>query len=83
MGNTPSEPTDLFTEGTHFDNLDCLFLIYPFSFEGKLIQYIGRLLHSDKINKTIYDYRDKEIDYYSRMCKKNRNIISRIFQCSL
>jgi len=60
----------LLGEGTHFDNLDCLFLVYPFSFEGKLTQYIGRLLHSDKTSKTVYDYRDREIDYYERMFKK-------------
>ena len=60
----------LLGEGTHFDNLDCLFLVYPFAFEGKLIQYIGRLLHSDKIGKSVYDYRDKEIEYLERMFKK-------------
>ncbi|MFH1859301.1 MAG: helicase-related protein, partial [Patescibacteria group bacterium] len=60
----------LFGEGTHFNNLNCLFLVYPFSFEGKLTQYIGRLLHSDKASKTVYDYRDKNIDYLERMFKK-------------
>lgn len=60
----------LFGEGTHFDNLNCLFLVYPFSFEGKLTQYIGRLLHSDKMSKTIYDYRDREVEYLERMFKK-------------
>ncbi len=60
----------LLGEGTHFNNLNCLFLIYPFSFEGKLTQYVGRLLHSDKVRKTVYDYRDKEIEYLERMFKK-------------
>lgn len=62
----------LIGEGTHFEDLECLFLVYPFSFEGKLIQYIGRLLHSDKHSKTIYDYRDSEIDYLERMFKKRK-----------
>lgn len=31
--------------------------MYPFSFEGKLIQYIGRVQRSE-IAPTIYDYRD-------------------------
>lgn len=60
----------LLGEGTHFDNLNCLFLVYPFAFEGTLTQYIGRLLHSNKASKTIYDYRDREIDYLERMFKK-------------
>ena len=29
-----------FGEGTDLQNASCLFLVYPFSFEGKLIQYI-------------------------------------------
>ncbi|MGI8584366.1 MAG: TOTE conflict system archaeo-eukaryotic primase domain-containing protein [Chitinophagaceae bacterium] len=32
-----------FGEGTDLQNANCLFLVYPFSFEGKLIQYIGRI----------------------------------------
>ncbi len=31
-----------FGEGTDLQNATCLFLVYPFSFKGKLIQYIGR-----------------------------------------
>jgi superfamily II DNA or RNA helicase len=58
-------------EGTHFENLDCLFLVFPFSFEGKLIQYLGRLLHSKGI-KTVYDYRDGKIEYLEKMFKKRK-----------
>lgn len=50
-------------------NLQCLFLVYPFSFEGKLIQYIWRLQRSKTTNK-IYDYRDNNIDYFERLFKK-------------
>jgi superfamily II DNA or RNA helicase len=60
----------LLGEGTHFNNLNCLFLVYPFAFEGKLTQYIGRLLHSEKSSKIVYDYRDREIDYLEKMFKK-------------
>lgn len=45
-----------FGEGTDLQNANCLFLIYPFSFEGKLIQYIGRVQRSE-VTPTIYDYR--------------------------
>ncbi len=32
-----------FGEGIDIKNLECLFIVYPFAFEGKLIQYIGRI----------------------------------------
>lgn len=51
-----------FGEGTDIQNANCLFLVYPFSFEGKLIQYIGRVQRSE-IAPTIYDYRDIKIHY--------------------
>ena len=51
-----------FGEGSDLSNINSLFLVYPFSFKGKLIQYIGRVQRSE-INPTIYDYRDIKIDY--------------------
>ncbi len=70
----------LLGEGAHFNNLDCLFLVYPFSFEGKLTQYIGRLLHSDKAGKIVYDYRDREIDYLERMFKNRLKYYEKNFK---
>jgi superfamily II DNA or RNA helicase len=67
----------LIGEGTHFDNLDCLFLVFPFSFEGKLIQYLGRLLHSKGI-KIVYDYRDGKIEYLEKMFKKRKKFYDRL-----
>ena len=64
-----------FGEGTDLQNISCLFLVYPFSFEGKLIQYIGRVQRSE-INPTIYDYRDYKIDYLYKLFLK-RNIYYR------
>lgn len=58
-----------FGEGTDLDNATCLFLVYPFSFEGKLIQYIGRVQRSDS-PPTLYDYRDIKIDYLNKMFLK-------------
>ena len=51
-----------FGEGTDLQNASCLFLVYPFSFKGKLIQYIGRVQRSE-LNPIIYDYHDYKIDY--------------------
>ncbi|OGH88217.1 MAG: hypothetical protein A3J93_00560 [Candidatus Magasanikbacteria bacterium RIFOXYC2_FULL_42_28] len=59
-------------EGVHFPHLDSLFLVYPFSFEGKLAQYIGRILHSDSLAKIVYDYRDNLIPYFERMYKQRK-----------
>lgn len=64
-----------FGEGTDLQNANCLFLVYPFSFEGKLIQYIGRVQRSE-IAPTIYDYHDSKIDYLNKMFLK-RNVYYR------
>ncbi len=60
-----------FGEGSDLSNINSLFLVYPFSFKGKLIQYIGRVQRSE-INPTIYDYRDIKIDYLNKLFL-NRN----------
>jgi len=59
----------LLGEGRDISNLQVLFLVYPFSFEGKLIQYIWRLQRNKTTNK-IYDYRDNNIDYFEKLFKK-------------
>ena len=56
-------------EGADIDALDCLVLAYPFSFEGKLIQYIGRVQRSI-IKPVIYDYRDRKIEYLENLFKQ-------------
>ena len=61
-----------FGEGTDFANISSVFLVYPFSFEGKLIQYIGRVQRSE-IAPTIYDYRDYKIKYLEMLFQK-RNV---------
>tara|TARA_R110000868_G_scaffold280326_2_gene540360 strand:- start:1857 stop:4952 length:3096 start_codon:yes stop_codon:yes gene_type:complete len=58
-----------FGEGTDLQNASCLFLVYPFSFKGKLIQYIGRVQRSE-IAPLIYDYRDHRIEYLNRLFLK-------------
>lgn len=61
----------LFGEGIDLPLLDSLFIVYPFSFEGKLIQYIGRIQRS-KNQQMIFDYHDKNIDYFDKLFKKRR-----------
>ena len=61
-----------FGEGVDIQNVNRLFLVYPFSFKGKLIQYIGRVQRSE-ISPVIYDYRDIRIDYLNKMFLK-RNV---------
>jgi superfamily II DNA or RNA helicase len=61
-----------FGEGSDLQNVSRLFLAYPFSFKGKLIQYIGRVQRSE-ITPAIYDYHDHNIDYLHRLFLK-RNV---------
>lgn len=56
-------------EGADFDDLSCLVLAYPFAFEGKLIQYIGRVQRSTN-TPIIYDYRDVYIDYLEKQFRQ-------------
>lgn len=58
-----------FGEGLDLQNIDRLFLVYPFSFQGKLVQYIGRVQRSE-IAPVIYDYRDYKIDYLNKLFLK-------------
>lgn len=58
-----------FGEGMDLDNASCLFLVYPFSFKGKLIQYIGRVQRGEDV-PLIYDYRDIHIPYLNQLFLK-------------
>lgn len=66
-----------FGEGTDLSNINSLFLVYPFSFKGKLIQYIGRVQRSE-INPTVYDYRDIKIDYLNKLFLKRNTYYRQI-----
>jgi superfamily II DNA or RNA helicase len=68
-----------FGEGTDLDNATCLFLVYPFSFEGKLIQYIGRVQRSE-IAPVIYDYRDIRIDYLNKLFLKRNTYYRKLIR---
>jgi superfamily II DNA or RNA helicase len=60
----------LIGEGTDFKNLESLFLVFPFAFQGKLTQYIGRIQRGSEGENKIYDYRDKKVEYLERFFKK-------------
>jgi superfamily II DNA or RNA helicase len=71
-----------FGEGIDIDKLDCLFLVYPFAFEGKLIQYIGRIQRSEKA-PVIFDYRDNRIDYFEKLFKQRNRYYRKLQKASL
>ncbi len=66
-----------FGEGIDIDVFDCLFLVYPFAFEGKLIQYIGRIQRAKK-KPVIYDYRDSKITYFDKMYKQRNRYYNKL-----
>lgn len=70
----------LIGEGTDFPGLDCLFLVYPFSFSGKLTQYIGRVQRNPHKDSIIYDYRDPQIEFLEKLFKKRMNYYKKHFE---
>ncbi|MBO4898927.1 MAG: hypothetical protein J5509_01420 [Lachnospiraceae bacterium] len=58
-------------EGFNFPRLDTLMLAAPVKFEGRLIQYIGRLNRSyeGKKDVMVYDYVDPHIVFFDRQYK--------------
>ena len=64
----------LLGEGTDIGGLDSLFLVYPFSFHGKLTQYIGRITcdFPKGTKGKIYDYRDFKIGYLDRIFRRRK-----------
>ena len=66
-----------FGEGVDISALECLFIVYPFTFEGKLVQYIGRIQRSGK-PPVIFDYRDSKIDYFNKMFKQRNRYYNKL-----
>ena len=58
-------------EGIDIHSFETLFLVYPFSFEGKLVQYMGRVGRWGSAH-TVYDYRDRHIEYLEKLFKKRK-----------
>jgi superfamily II DNA or RNA helicase len=59
-------------EGFDCPQVDTLFLAFPLSFKGKLIQYVGRALrsHKDKSSVRVYDYVDTQVPMLRKMYAK-------------
>ncbi len=67
----------IFGEGMHIENIETLILAFPFAFQGKLVQYVGRLLHSKSPYKLI-DYRDIRVNVLEEQYKKRRRYYNKI-----
>ena len=59
-------------EGFDLPSLDTLFLVFPFSWKGMLVQYTGRLnrVHHGKKEIQVYDYVDEKVLVLSKMYRK-------------
>lgn len=68
----------LLGEGSDIQNLDCLFLVFPFSFEGKLVQYIGRIERGKGEIKKVYDYRDRNMPILEKLYQKRKKYYDKI-----
>ena len=55
-------------EGFNFPRLDTLMLAAPIKFEGRLVQYVGRLnrVYEGKREVVVYDYVDPHIGFFDR-----------------
>lgn len=56
-------------EGFDCPQVDTLFLAFPFSFKGRLVQYVGRALRSyqGKSSVRVYDYVDTQVPILRKM----------------
>jgi superfamily II DNA or RNA helicase len=66
-----------FGEGVDIRGINCLILAFPFSFEGKLVQYIGRLRDIGG-QRLIIDYRDRNIPFLERQFKQRERYYKKL-----
>ena len=60
----------LLGEGFDVHGIDTIVLAFPFSFEGKLVQYIGRLRGEGL--KYVIDFHDEKVEFLDRQFKKRQ-----------
>ncbi|HUC88316.1 MAG TPA: hypothetical protein VMR95_04170 [Candidatus Binatia bacterium] len=61
----------------HIENIEALVLAFPFAFEGKLTQYVGRLMHSSN-PKALIDYHDKNIAFLDRQFQQRQRAYKKL-----
>lgn len=67
----------IFGEGMHVPNIEALIFAFPFAFEGKITQYVGRLMHSAS-PKVLIDYHDKHIPFLDRQFKERKRVYNKL-----
>ncbi len=68
--------TQLFGEGVDAEHFDSLFLVSPNSYEGKLIQYIGRLRGGG--TKKVFDVQDINVELLEKSFKKRMTLYNKM-----
>ena len=56
---------------------DSLFLVSPISFEGKLVQYMGRLRKGEN-KKRVFDVRDPQVELLEKCFKKRLAVYTKM-----
>ena len=67
----------IFGEGMNIPNIEALMFAFPFAFEGKITQYVGRLMHSSS-PKVLIDYHDQLIPFLDRQFKQRKRVYNKL-----
>jgi superfamily II DNA or RNA helicase len=67
----------IFGEGMNIPNIEALMFAFPFAFEAKTTQYVGRLMHSSS-PKVLIDYHDQQIPFLDRQFKQRKRVYNKL-----